>query len=822
MKISYNWLKQYLKIDQAVEELSALLTDCGLEVEGIEKWQSVKGGLEGIVIGEIKTCSKHPNADKLSVTTVDVGTGELLPIVCGAPNVAAGQKVVVATVGAKLYDGEKSFEIKKAKLRGEPSEGMICAEDELGLGTSHDGIMVLDPGVKTGTLAKDYFNIEDDIVFEIGLTPNRTDAISHIGVARDIKAVLDNSDFKNKQPLNRTLDIPSVNEFKPDNQSLDIEVVLEDPIACPRYTGLTISGLEVKESPDWLQNRLNAIGLRPINNIVDITNYVLHETGQPLHAFDAAEITGNKVVVKKLTKGTKFTTLDEIERELTENDLMICNTQEGMCIGGVFGGINSGVTEKTKNIFLESAYFDPVHIRKSSKFHDLQTDASFRFERGVDPEMTLYALKRAAMLIKEIAGGKISSEIKDEYPKKIEKLKVDVSWKNINRLIGKSIGNDIIKNILNSLEFEILKETKDGLSLMVPSYRVDVTREADVIEEILRIYGYNFIEIPTKVYSSIASTIKPDPEKVQNLAFDLLSSNGFAEIMNNSLTKSTYSENNPDFEKSESVQIKNPLSRDLNAMRQSLLFGGLEAINYNLNRKNENLKFFEFGQVYKLKNKQAEEVTKKYNESSHLVLFITGKKNDESWYSSNEDADYIFLKTFALNLLKRVGLKVNSLTFEKSTKKYFSEGLNYSTNKGQVLEIGEILSSMLKTFDIDQKVFYANFNWDLVFKEIRKQKISYAPIPKFPEVRRDLALLLDAAVPFAEIETLAYQTEKKLLKAVNLFDVYEGKNIESGKKSYAISFMLQDEEKTLTDKVIDKTMKKLMQTFERELNAVIR
>lgn len=822
MKISYNWLKQYLKIDQTIEELSALLTDSGLEVEGIEKWQSVNGGLEDIVIGEIKSCSKHPDADKLSITTVDIGTGNLLPIVCGAPNVATGQKVVVAKVGAKLYNGDQSFEIKKAKLRGEPSEGMICAEDELGLGTSHDGIMVLNPEVKTGTLAKDYFNIEEDIVFEIGLTPNRTDAISHIGVARDIKAVLDNYDFKNKKPLNRTLDIPSVDEFKPDNHSLDIDVVLEDPIACPRYTGLSISGIEVKESPDWLQNRLNAIGLRPINNIVDITNYVLHETGQPLHAFDADGIIGGKVFVKKLPKGTKFTTLDEIERELTENDLMICNSENGMCIGGVFGGIKSGVTEKTKNIFLESAYFDPVHIRKSSKFHDLQTDASFRFERGVDPDITLYALKRAALLIKQIAGGKISSEIKDKYPKKIEKLKVNVSWKNINRLIGKSIGNDIIKNILNSLEFEIINEAENGLTLLVPSYRVDVTREADVIEEILRIYGYNFIEIPTKVYSSITSTAKPDPEKVQNKAFDFLSSNGFVEMMNNSLTKSTYYENNPDFDEKQSVQIKNPLSRDLKLMRQSLMFGGLEVINYNLNRKNDNLRFFEFGQVYKVKNKQAEEVTKKYDESGQLALFITGKRNDESWYTSDENADYIFLKAFAVNLLKRVGLKVNTLNFEKSAKKYFTEGLNYSNNKDRIIEIGEVSSTVLKTFDIDQKVFYANINWDLLFKEIKQQKISYTPIPKFPEVRRDLALLLDASVPYAEIERLAYQTERNLLKAINLFDVYEGKNIEAGKKSYAVSFMLQDEEKTLTDKVIDKTMKKLISTFERELNAVIR
>ncbi len=822
MKISYNWLKQYLDFEKSPEELAELLTDCGLEVEGLEKWQSVKGGLEGIVIGEVKSCSKHPNADKLSVTTVDIGTSVLLPIVCGAPNVAAGQKVVVATVGTKLYSGDESFEIKKTKLRGEPSMGMICAEDELGLGTSHEGLMVLDTEVKTGTLAKDYFKIEEDTVFEIGLTPNRTDAISQLGVARDIKAVLDNLNFVKNQPIKRTLNIPSVDEFKTDDQSLNIDVILKNAEACPRYTGLTISNIEVKESPEWLKNRLNAIGLRPNNNIVDITNYVLHETGQPLHAFDAEEITGGRVVVKKLPKGTKFITLDEIERELTENDLMICNAKGGMCIGGVFGGIKSGVTEKTKNIFLESAYFDSVHIRKTSKHHDLQTDASFRFERGVDPDITLYALKRAAMLIKEIAGGKISSEIKDEYPQKIEKVKVDVSWKNIIRLIGKSIGNDIIKNILHSLEFEILNENENGLTLLVPSYRVDVTREADVIEEVLRIYGYNFVEIPEKVYSSISSTVKPDPEKVQNLSVDFLSSNGFVEIMNNSLTKSTYYENDPDFDEKQSVQIYNPLSRDLNVMRHSLLFGGLETINYNLNRKNYDLKLFEFGQVYKVKNKQAEEVTKKYNESNHLALFITGKKDNESWYTSDDTADYIFLKAFAFNLLKRIGLKTNTLRFDKSSKKYFAEGLDYFNNKGQILEIGEISSSVLNKFDIDQKVFYANFDWDLVFEETRKQKIYYTPIPKFPEVRRDLALLLDSSVPYAVVEKLGYQAGQKLLKEINLFDVYEGKNIEPGKKSYAVSFILQDEEKTLTDKVIDRTMKKLMATFEKELNAVIR
>jgi len=822
MKISYNWLKQYLDFEQSPEELSELLTDCGLEVEGLEKWQSVKGGLEGIVIGEVKTCERHPNADRLTVTTVDVGDGHVLPIVCGAPNVAEGQKVVVATVGAKLYSGEESFEIKKAKLRGEPSEGMICAEDELGLGASHEGIMVLEPDVETGIPAKEYFNIEDDYIFEIGLTPNRTDAISHIGVARDIKAVLDNIDFVRNQKSNRKLELPSVNSFSVDNKNLDIDVIVEDTDACPRYSGLTISGIEVKESPEWLQNRLNAIGLRPINNIVDITNYVLHETGQPLHAFDAEVITGNKVVVKKLPKGSTFITLDEIERELTGNDLMICNDTEGMCIGGVFGGIKSGVTDRTKNIFLESAYFDPVHIRKTSKHHDLQTDASFRFERGVDPDITISSLKRAALLIKEIAGGKISSEIKDVYPKPVEKVIIDISWKNIDRLIGKSLGQDVITNILLSLEFEILDKTAKGLKLSVPKYRVDVTRESDVIEEILRIYGYNNIEIPSKQNSSISYSVKPDPEKIRNVVLEYLSGIGFNEIMNNSLTKSEYYEQSKDFNQNQSVNILNPLSRDLNVLRQTLLFGGLETILYNLNRKNPDLKLYEFGKTYSIIDDGEKDVTKKYNEINRLTLFVTGRKEKESWFTDDKPADYNYLKAIAQNLLKRIGVDLNRMKFAKTEKNYFSEGLVYLINNKPVFEIGKISKKTLKTFDIKQNVYYADFNWDLVFKIIKGNKVQYKPIPKFPEVRRDLALLLDSDVTFAEIEKLAYRTENRLLKEVNLFDVYEGKNIEAGKKSYAISFTLIDEEKTLTDKVIDKIMNKLMYVYKNKMGAVIR
>jgi phenylalanyl-tRNA synthetase beta chain len=822
MKISYNWLKQYLDFNLSPEELSFLLTDCGLEVEGFESWQSLPGGLKGVVIGEVISCMKHPDADKLSKTTVDIGGGQILPVVCGAPNVASGQKVVVATVGTIIYKGDESFEIKKAKIRGEISEGMICAEDELGLGTSHAGIMVLDADAKVGTPAAEYFNVENDFVFEIGLTPNRTDATSHIGVARDLKAVLDNIDFLKKSQNNRTLQIPSVDGFKTENTNLDIDVVVEDSIACPRYAGVTVSGIEVKESPDWMKNRLNAIGLRPINNIVDITNYILHETGQPLHAFDAEVIKGGKVVVKKLPKGSKFITLDGTERELSGNDLMICNTEEGMCIGGVFGGIKSGVTEKTKSIFLESAYFDSVHIRKTSKYHDLQTDASFRFERGVDPDMTLYALKRAALLVKEITGGTISSDIKDVYPQPIPKAKVEINWKNIDRLIGKVIGKDVIKNILNSLQFKTISEDYDGLLVEVPSCRVDVTREADVIEEILRIYGYNNIEIPVKVNSSISPSVKPDPESVLGIAMNYLSSNGFSEMMNNSLTKSGYYENKKDFDALQSVMILNPLSRDLNVMRQTLLFSGLETILYNLNRKMNDQKLFEFGKVYRITDQHATDVIKKYGEARHLSLFVTGRKELESWYNSNNEVDFSYLKTYAFNLLKRIGISPGSIEHKKTEKDYLAAGMNYFTDKSQLLETGLVSDSVLKEFDIRQPVLYAEINWDLVLNLLKNSRIQYQSIPKFPEVRRDLALLLDNTVTFEEIEKLAYRTENKLLQKVNLFDVYEGKNIEPGKKSYAVSFILLDEEKTLTDKVIEKTMTRLMEAYQKELKAAIR
>jgi phenylalanyl-tRNA synthetase beta chain len=824
MKISYNWLRQYLEINQSPDELARLLTDCGLEVEGLEKWQSVKGGLEGLVIGEVKTCAKHPDADKLSVTGVDIGRGGILPIVCGAPNVASGQKVVVATVGTTLYKGDETFEIKKAKIRGEVSEGMICAEDEIGLGTSHEGIMVLDPSAKVGTKAAVYFNIEEDFVFEIGLTPNRTDAMSHIGVARDVKAVLDNNDFIAGYPWNRELRIPAVDKFKQNNNNLDIPVTVINPEACPRYTGLTISGVIVKESPAWLKNRLNAIGLKPINNIVDITNYVLHETGQPLHAFDAARITGNEVIVKKMPDATRFTTLDEVERELTSNDLMICNTEEAMCIGGVFGGVKSGVTEDTKDIFLESAFFDPVHIRKTSRHHDLQTDASFRFERGVDPDMTPYALKRAALLIREIAGGVISSGIKDVYPQPFEKKSITITWQNLHRLIGKKIGKEVIKNILKSLEFGLIHEKETGLKLTVPFYRVDVTREADVVEEILRIYGYNNIEIPQEQTSSVAHYLKPDPEKTRNIACDFLSSSGFTEIMSNSLTRSGYYEHSNGFDISHTVNILNPLSRDLNVMRQNLLFGGLESVIYNQNRKAFDLKLYELGTVYHRNAGIPKDagVTQKYKEALHLALFVTGQKEKENWYSKGLPVDVYYLKAITFNLLKRVGVEPGTMTNRPAEKTFFTEGLIFSLSGMDILEIGQLSGKLLSSFDIKNQVFFANIFWDHLFSLIQGREIGFRELPKFPEVRRDLALLIDKSIAFSEIERIAFETERNLLKRVNLFDVYEGEKTGPGKKSYAVSFILLDEEKTLQDKTIDKVMNRLMTAYREKLNATIR
>ncbi len=818
MKLSYNWLKQYVDIDVNAEELSTILTDIGLEVEGLEKFQSIKGGLDGIVVGEVITCSKHPNADKLSVTTVDVGADRLLPIVCGAPNVAEGQKVLVATVGTTLYSEDDSFKIKKTKIRGEVSEGMICAEDELGMGSSHDGIIVLPDDYQVGFLASKYFAVENDYVFEIGLTPNRADAASHIGTAKDLVAGLNRA----KETRKYKPHLPSVDDFKVDDHSLDIDVVVEDTDACPRYAGVTITGVKVSESPAWLKNKLNAIGLRPINNIVDVTNFVLHETGQPLHAFDADYIKG-KVVVKKLPQDTAFVTLDEIERKLDANDLMICDTEHGMCIGGVFGGIDSGVTEKTTNIFLESAYFDPAHIRKSSRRHGLQTDASFRFERGVDPNNTLYALKRAILLFQEVAGGKVSSEIKDVYPKPIESWEVKVSYKNVDRLIGKSIPRDLIKEILGDLEIRVKTETEEGLTLLIPTSKVDVTREADVIEEILRIYGYNNVEFADKVHASVIIRQKPDPEKVQNLISDQLTAQGFVEIMNNSLTKSDYYSESNDFNEALNVKLLNPLSNDLDVLRQSLVFGGLEVIAYNSNRKLSDLKLYEFGNIYQNKETDGQLTgLDKYYQEKHLSLFITGRDKPENWNSANIAVDFFTLKGIVESILNKLGIDGNGLEIKEEKSGDFSQKLAYHFNGKCLAYVAEVDKNLLKAFDVKSKTYTADFNWDNVMASIPGSDMSYRPVPRYPAVRRDLALLVNNSVKFDELKETAFKTERKILKRVDLFDIYEGDKIAEGKKSYALSFILQDEDKTLTDKIIEKTMKRIQQAIEKEFDAELR
>ncbi len=820
MKISYKWLKQYIDFDFEPEKISELLTDCGLEVEGLEKFQSIKGGLQGIVIGEVKTCKKMQDTDHLSLTSVDIGEENALSIVCGAPNVAAGQKVLVATVGTTLYSGEDSFKIKKTKMRGEISEGMICAEDELGLGSSHQGIMVLESSAKTGTPAAEFFNVEEDWIFEIGLTPNRSDATSHIGVTRDLVAVI-NTFYPEKKTKLKT---PSVDNFKIDNNLKHIEVIIDDIEACPRYSGITISGIEVKESPVWLKNKLNSVGLRPINNIVDATNFVLMECGQPLHPFDTDEIEGDKVIIRKAKKDTKFITLDETERNLTENDLMICNSKTEMCIAGVFGGINSGISNKTKNIFIESAYFSPTTVRKTSKHHGLQTDASFRFERGADPNITIYALKRAAMLIKELAGGKISSEIVDVYPKAINDWEIDVLYENIDRLIGKTIERKTIKNILEYLEIKILEENNDGLKLLVPTFKIDVKREVDIIEEILRIYGYNNIEISQNLKSSINYIAKPDKDKFQNQIADFLSNNGFAETINNSLTKSEYIEKNNFLDSTKNVNILNPLSKDLNIMRQTLLFGGLENLIHNINRKNFDLKLYEFGKSYCFnpEHKSENDVLLKFSEKNHLVLFLTGRKYVESWNTTDDEVDFYSLKSVVNNILKYAGINICKLKAEQESSGVFIDNLNYSFKKNKLVEFGLIQKSILKQFNIKQAVYYADFDWDSLINLSSKNKIEYKELPKFPEVRRDLALLIDENISFENIEKLAYQYENKFIKKVNLFDIYDGSKIEEGKKSYAVSFVLQDEEKTLTEKLIDKIMNKLMTAFKDKLGAEIR
>lgn len=808
MKISYNWLKQFIQLDWEADKTGELLTDLGLEVEGISKFESVKGSLAGVVVGHVLTCEQHPNADRLKITTVNIGQGTPVQIVCGAPNVAAGQKVPVATIGTTLYTPEgEAWTIKKGKIRGEESHGMICAEDELGLGKSHDGIMVLDESLIPGTPCASLFEIETDEVFEIGLTPNRSDAMSHFGVARDLKAGLE------QKEVFAELITPSTSNFNVAERSIKIDVDVLDSKLAPRYCGVVLKNVLVQESPTWLKNKLKAIGLAPINNIVDVTNYVLHELGQPLHAFDATKIKGNKVEVKTLEAGTKFVTLDGEERTLDADDLMICDAEKPLCIAGVFGGLHSGVTEHTTTVFLESAYFDPVTVRKTAKRHGFNTDASFRFERGIDINFTKYALKRAAVLIKEIAGGEICSEIVDLYPVKKEDHQVFLTFEKINKLIGEELKKDTIKSILTALEIKVNNVTEAGLGLTIPSYRTDVEREVDVIEEILRVYGYNNINISEKITASVASTSKFDNYRLQNIVGNLLADKGFYEIMTNSLVPESQKDDANEVNESNAVHLLNPLSNDLSKLRQSLLFSGLESIGYNQNRRQNNLRLFEFGKTYS-------KTEEGYTEANHLGLYLSGNQNEGNWIEPDRKGDFFYLKGIITNILERLGMN----TFEENptSSALLSEGIDLKVKKDTVVSFGLVDKKVLKDAGIKSEVFYADFNWDNLLRLVREHNITYKEISKFPEVKRDFALLLDQSVSFKDIHAMALETERKLLKEVNLFDVYTGKNLPEGKKSYAVSFTLLDENKTLTDKQIDKIMAKLEKNFTEKLGASLR
>ncbi|TAH03548.1 MAG: phenylalanine--tRNA ligase subunit beta [Sphingobacteriales bacterium] len=798
MKISYNWLKTFINTNLEPQQISTILTNIGLEVESLDEVQAVPGGLKGLVVGHVLTCVQHPNADRLRITQVNVGLENPLQIVCGAPNVAAGQKVIVATVGCTVYPlAGDAFAINKSKIRGEVSEGMICAEDEIGLGKGHDGILVLPEDTEIGLPAKNYFKLNDDYLFEIGLTPNRADATSHLGVARDLAAYLKTNITK-----------PNVDAFKTDNENLFIHVLVEDEIAAPRYSGLTISGITVAPSPKWLTEKLAVIGVKAINNVVDATNYVLHDLGQPLHAFDADEIAGHKIIVKKCAEGTLFTTLDGVERKLTANDLMICDAEKPLCIAGVYGGLQSGVSQKTTSIFLESAYFNAVSVRKTSKLHNLKTDASFRFERGTDPEITVYALKRAALLIQELAGGTISSNIFDNYPNPIPAFDVELSYAHVQQLIGKNIPETEIKAIIQSLAIDIVVEDSQKLQLKIPTYRVDVTRDVDVIEEILRIYGYDNIEIPAKINASLNNISKPDKDTLQNHIADSLSANGFFEMLSNSLTKSSYPNN-----QNETIKILNPLSSDLDVMRQTLLYNGLEAISYNQNRKASDLKLYEFGKTYHL-------IDEKFKEINHLSLFITGNLQAENWQQKQTEVSFFNTKNWVDGVLSRLG--INNLITDDGANPHFAYSLQYKKGDKVLVEFGAVAKPILKSFGIDKPVFYANFNWDLVLKTVKNNKIFFQEISKFPAVRRDLSLLIDTDITFAQLHKIASKTEKSLLKTVNVFDVYVGDKLPEGKKSYALSFILQDDDKTLTDKQIDSVMQKLIFNLEKEAKAEVR
>ncbi|MFV0397122.1 MAG: phenylalanine--tRNA ligase subunit beta [Bacteroidales bacterium] len=820
MNISYNWLKDYLNLDLTPEQTAAALTSIGLETGGIEEVQTIKGGLEGLVIGHVLTCVDHPNSDHLHVTTVDLGNGVPSQIVCGAPNVAAGQKVIVATIGTTLYHGDEHFTIKKSKIRGEESNGMICAEDEIGIGTSHDGIIILPEDVQAGMLAKDYYNIKNDYILEVDITPNRVDAASHYGVARDLAAYL------TQQGKSVTLTKPSVDEFTTDTSIKGITVTVENSEACPRYSGVTIQGVEVKESPEWLKNRLTAIGLRPINNIVDITNYILHETGHPLHAFDLAQIKGDHVYVRTRPAGEKFVTLDEVERTLSENDLMICNETEGMCIAGVFGGLKSGVTNTTQSIFLESAYFDPTWVRKTARRHGLNTDSSFRFERGADPNNTMYVLKRAALLIKELAGGRIVGDIQDIYPTPIERYPVVLDYAKINNLIGKVIEKSVVKSILHSLEIEIVAESDETLQLLVPTYRVDVRRDVDVIEDILRIYGYNNVEFSSSLTSTLSYKSRTDvSHSLQNIISEQLVGSGFSEILNNSFTKASNYDDLISYPKNNLVMLMNPLSTDLNAMRQTLLFGGLESIAYNRNRKNQNIRFFEFGNCYFFHSENSYEATplNAYDEEYHLGIWLSGNRVDGSWAHPDEKTTVYELKAYVENIFRRMGINIERTKTETFSNDIYASGLEYLSRGGKKLaQLGIIQKRILKQADIDTEVFFAELNWQLLLKESSKNKVTFTDISKYPSVKRDLALLIDKHITFEEIKNVIFSVEKKLIQEVSLFDVYEGKNLPADKKSYAVSMILQDETKTLNDKQIDFIMQKIQEKLQQVLDAKLR
>ena len=822
MNISYKWLKEYVDFDLSAEEVAVALTSIGLEVGSVEEVQTIRGGLKGLVVGHVLTCEAHPNSDHMHITTVDLGNGEApTQIVCGAHNVAAGQKVIVATLGTKLYDGDSEFTIKKSKLRGVESNGMICAEDEIGVGANHDGIMVLPAETQVGTPAAEYFGLESDFLIEVDITPNRADACSHWGVARDLYAYL----LRNNLPT--ALHRPTDEAFSVDNHDLPIEVVVENTEACPRYCAVTVSGCEVKESPKWLQDKLTTIGLRPINNIVDITNYVMMAYGQPLHCFDADMVTGNKVVVKSMPEGTKFVTLDGEEHTLSDRDLAICNAEEPMCIAGVFGGKGSGTYETTTNVLFESAYFHPTWIRKSARRHGLNTDASFRFERGIDPDGQIYALKQAALLAKELAGGTISMEIVDvEAPGLTKKFEVELPYQYTTDIIGKDIPHTLIKTIVEASDMKVVEETPEALRLEVPAYRVDVQRPCDVVEDVLRIYGYNNVEIPTSLKSSL--TIKGIHDvsfRLQTLVSEQLVGCGFNEILNNSLTREAYYNESKTYAPEHLVRLINPLSTDLNVMRQTLLFGGLESIAHNANRKASNLRFFEFGNCYHFDadKKNPEKVLAGYSEEQHLGLWLTGKRVEDSWAHADEASNIYELKAYALNVLKRLGISLAGLLVEDGKSDIFSKSIAVTDRNGKLyLELGLVKKTFLVACEVEQEVYYADFNWSLLMKKLPKKEVSYKELPKFPAVRRDLALLLDSSVKFADIERIAFATEKKLLRRVELFDVYEGKQLEAGKKSYAVAFTLQDETKTMNDKQTEAIMSKIIAQLEKQLGATLR